>query len=277
MTELLRYVRIAELFRCAGGCFGGIASHFCGRDGGIPRFDLSEKEPSAGILRWESPALPGTPLPQDDGEDGWGTLLFLPSYSGWGDVVFDYGVEVEAARFLQWGWGAVVEQVPGFAVVFPLGLFVAGADSDGVFAGGDLGRDYVPDIFGDAVDGQVVKVGRLVAAVGAVHVEEAGYEVSGLQVAGLEERRFDLDADEARAQIEDYVVLGGVAQRLGQLEASFDGFGHETKLGPLASLFVAADVHAGGFHFVLCANRKGAAGGPRLIFVSISRLAFSRG
>jgi hypothetical protein len=34
----------------------------------------------------------------------------------------------------------------------------------------------------------------------------------------------------------------------------------------LASLFVVADVHTGGFHWVLCiANRKGAAGGPRLI------------
>jgi hypothetical protein len=60
--------------------------------------------------------------------------------------------------------------------------------------------------------------------------------------------------------------LGGVAARLGDLEAEFGGFGHETKLGPLASLFVIADVHAGGFHWVLCiANRKGAAGGPRLI------------
>jgi hypothetical protein len=46
----------------------------------------------------------------------------------------------------------------------------------------------------------------------------------------------------------------------------------------LASLFVVADVHAGSFHWMpLCPNRKGAAGGPRLIFVSISSLAFSRG
>jgi hypothetical protein len=72
---------------------------------------------------------------------------------GGGDVVFDYAVEVEATWFLEGGWGAVVEEVPGFAVVFPLVLFVAGADSDGVFAGGYLGRDDVPDIFGDAVDG----------------------------------------------------------------------------------------------------------------------------
>jgi hypothetical protein len=62
------------------------------------------------------------------------------------------------------------------------------------------------------------------------------------------------------------------------LVAEFGGFGHETKLGPLASLFVVADVHAGSFHWMpLCPNRKGAAGGPRLIFVSISSLAFSRG
>jgi len=102
--------------------------------------------------------------------------------------------------------------------------------------------------------------------VGSVDVEEAGYEVSGLQVARLVEGGFDLDADEASAEVEDDVVLGGVAARLGDLEAEFGGFGHETKLGPLASLFVVADVHAGGFHWVLYApNRKGAARGPRLI------------
>jgi hypothetical protein len=39
---------------------------------------------------------------------------------------------------------------------------------------------------------------------------------------------------------------------LGQLEAEFGGFGHETKLGPLASLFVVADIHAGSFHDVPC-------------------------
>src|SRR5580698_4804030 len=31
-----------------------------------PRFGLGGKEPGAEILRWESPALPETPLPQDD-------------------------------------------------------------------------------------------------------------------------------------------------------------------------------------------------------------------
>jgi hypothetical protein len=86
-------------------------------------------------------------------------------------------------------------------------------------------------------------------------VAQAGYEVAGLQVAGLELGGFDLDADEASAEVEDYVVLGGVAARLGYLEAEFGGFGHETKLGPLASLFVVADVHAGGFHWVpLCSK-----------------------
>jgi len=67
--------------------------------------------------------------------------------------VFDYAVEVEAAWLLEWAWGAVVEEVPGFAVGFPLILFVAGADADGVFAGGCLGRDDVPDVDRNAVDG----------------------------------------------------------------------------------------------------------------------------
>ena len=81
-------------------------------------------------------------------------------------------------------------------------------------------------------------------------VAQVGYEVAGLQVAGLKGCGFDLDADEASAEVEDYVVLGGVAQGFGQLEAEFGGLSHETKLGPLASLFVVADVHAGSFHWV---------------------------
>jgi hypothetical protein len=89
---------------------------------------------------------------------------------------------------------------------------------------------------------------------------------------------FDLDADEACAEINDYIVLGGVSQRLGQLEAEFDGFAHESKLGPLASLLGVADVHAGGFHWVLCVpNRKGAAGGPRLYFYFTYSIAFLTG
>jgi hypothetical protein len=48
---------------------GGIVSHPSAKDGlgwGTPRFGLGEKEPGAEILRWESPALPETPRPQDD-------------------------------------------------------------------------------------------------------------------------------------------------------------------------------------------------------------------
>ena len=50
------------------------------------------------------------------------------------NVVFDNAVEVEAARLLERGRGAIIEKMPGFAVVLPLIEFVAGADSDGVFA-----------------------------------------------------------------------------------------------------------------------------------------------
>jgi len=84
---------------------------------------------------------------------GWGILSFLSSYSGWGDVVFDYSVEVDLASLQEWGWGAVLEKVPGFAVVFPPITFVAGADSGGVIVGRHCGRDDVPDVFGNAVDG----------------------------------------------------------------------------------------------------------------------------
>jgi hypothetical protein len=68
-------------------------------------------------------------LPQDDSRGG-APFCFIVVWVG--DVVFDYSVEVEAAWFLEGGWGAVVKEVPGFAVVLPLILFVAGADCDGV-------------------------------------------------------------------------------------------------------------------------------------------------
>ena len=44
---------------------------------GTPRFGLGGKEPGAEILRWESPALPEAPLPQDD--VNFPTLLFCSS------------------------------------------------------------------------------------------------------------------------------------------------------------------------------------------------------
>jgi len=69
MTELFCYAGMAELFRRAAGRFGSVVSHPFAKNAkewGTPRFGLGGKEPSAEILRWESPALPETPLPQDD-------------------------------------------------------------------------------------------------------------------------------------------------------------------------------------------------------------------
>jgi hypothetical protein len=107
--------------------------------------------------RWLPPTLAqnakmGHPSVDSGGKEQQRVVL-LSSYSGWGDVVFDDAVQVDAVLFLEGGWGAVVEEVPGFAVVLPLVLVVAGTDADGVFFGGYLGWDDVPDIFGNAVDG----------------------------------------------------------------------------------------------------------------------------
>ena len=146
-----------------------------------------------------------------------------------------------------------MEKVPGFSVVLPLVLFVAGEDSDGILVRRHRGRNDIPNIFRNAVDSQVIEIGFLVTAPGpSVGVAQIGYEVSRLQVAGLRGCGFDLDADEVSAQIEDHVVLCAVADRSGHLEAELDGLGHKSKLGPLASLFVVADVHAGSFHWVPC-------------------------
>jgi len=108
-----------------------------------------------------------------------------------------------------------VEEVPGFAVVLVLVEAVAGADSDGVLAGGNLGRDDVPDISGNAVEGEIVEVGWLVAVVGAVGVVKAGDEVAGLQVTRLKVSGLDLDADEVAVGVEDNVVGDTVSYGLG--------------------------------------------------------------
>jgi hypothetical protein len=77
MTGLFCYVGTAAFFPLAEGRFGSVASHPSAEDAlrvGHPRFGLGGKEPGAEILRWESPALPETPLPQDD--VNFPTLLF---------------------------------------------------------------------------------------------------------------------------------------------------------------------------------------------------------
>jgi hypothetical protein len=64
------------------------------------------------------------------------------------------------------------------------------------------------------------------------------------------------------------------------LVTEFGGFGHETKLGPLAALFVVPDIHAGSFHDVprvakyVSLNRKGAAVRPRLVSLFTYSIAF---
>jgi hypothetical protein len=212
----------------------------------------------------------------------------LPSHSGCGNVVFDDAVEVDAAALQQWRRGTVVQQIPGFSIVLPLVLFVARTDADGLFAGGDSPRDDVPDIFRNAINGEVVEVRLLVAVVEAAGVDKASDEVAGLQIAGLEDSGFHLHANKPSPKIDHDVVLGGVAYRLGQLVTEFGSFGHETKLGPLTSLFVVADIHARSFHHVprvakdvllnMCRQiEKARPVGHAFIFDSTFGIAFSRG
>jgi len=174
----------------------------------------------------------------------------LPSHSRRWNIVFDNAIEVDAAALQKWRRGAVVEQMPRFSVVLPLVLFVARADADRLFAPGDSPRDDVPDISRNEVHGEVVEVRLLVALVGAARVDQAGDEVARLQVAGLEDSGFHLHANKPSPKIDHDVVLGGLAYGLGQLVTEFGGFGHETKLGPLAALFVVANIHTGSFHHV---------------------------
>lgn len=135
----------------------------------------------------------------------------MPSHPGRRNVVFDNPVDVDATALQQWRRGTVVQQMPGFSIVLPLVLFVARADANGLLAASNGPRDDVPDIFRNAVDGEVIEVVLLVTVVEPAGVDQAGDEVARLQVAGLETSGFHLHANEAPAQIDHDIVLGGFA------------------------------------------------------------------
>ena len=148
------------------------------------------------------------------------------------------------------------ELAPGFATSFKAHAFCFAMGTETEHGCGYIPpRDDVPDISRNTVDSEVVEVGLPVAVVGAAGMDQAGHEVAGLQVAHLEDSRFHLHSHEASAHIDNCVVLGGVAYGPAYFKAVLGGFGHETKLSPLASLFVVAYIHAGSFHDVSCTHK----------------------
>ena len=105
----------------------------------------------------------------------------------------------------------LVEEAPGFALVFVLVWAIAGADSDGVLGGGNLGRKDVPDLPRNAVDSQVIEVGWLEAMVASVTMKKAGDEVAGFQVTDLKVSGLDLDAGEVAVHVRDDIVWDAIS------------------------------------------------------------------
>jgi hypothetical protein len=82
-------------------------------------------------------------------------------------IIFDDAVEVNPAALAAWAGGAVFEKVPGFAVLLPLVEFVPRADADRMFFAGDRERYDVPHVFRNAVNRQIVEIGRPVKSAGS--------------------------------------------------------------------------------------------------------------
>ena len=125
----------------------------------------------------------------------------------------------------------LAELVPGFAVVAvdPLASVVVFGAEEQAGAGLDQGQgEDEPGVLGNDVGdeeidfvGEIGDGGAHGAAVG-VDVVEAAEDVSG---------RFDLDAPEGLAAVEDEVVTFAVAERFGDGEALGDGFVGEGDFG----------------------------------------------
>jgi hypothetical protein len=171
-----------------------------------------------------------------------------------------------------------VQEVPGFAVLFPAGSFAIdiGIEAE-AFAGrkGFDGQD-VPDVEGDDVGGEDVDVvggvgdfALSVDAVAGLHVVAAGAQDFGA---------LELHAPEAGAGVEDEVVALAVSPGVGDVEAEGFGFEQEGGFGEFSgALGVAVDrrTRGGGgewLHFVGVPfgwKRKRRSYGLRLLFVLI--------
>ena len=132
------------------------------------------------------------------------------------------------------------QQMPGFAVALILVELITGTDSDVSSTESHRGRDYVPGVFCNDVDGEVVEIGLPIILRGAAT------QLDNKIVPPAKDRGFDLNADEATVEI-NRQVIAKVSPGLIELESLFGGFRHEAKFGPLAPLFVVADVHSRSF------------------------------
>lgn len=133
----------------------------------------------------------------------------------------------------------VAQEVPGFSVGGPAAGGVGSIKHDCLpFAEYDLRRDDVPNVFGDYVNGDEIKISGLVGRAGAGTADAASVATFGAEGGG----RFDLHADELTPGFDYDVIAGGVSPGLDELEAMAGGSGHELELGPLAAAFAIRNI-----------------------------------
>ncbi len=118
----------------------------------------------------------------------------------------------------------VAELVPRFLVRAPAAGGVGGVEHDCGLFSADYAfcGDYVPDVFGYYVGGEVIEVSALVGqAAGGVDVAA----VASFGAAGG--GGFDLHAHEVSVDFDDRVVGGGVSPGIEDVEAVFGSCGEE--------------------------------------------------
>jgi hypothetical protein len=105
------------------------------------------------------------------------------------------------------------------------------------FAEYELRRDDVPEVFGNYVNGDEIKISALVRRAGAGTADAAPVATFRAEGGG----RFDLDADELTPGFDYHVIAGGVSPGLDKLEAMSGGAGHELQFSPFSTTFAILD------------------------------------
>jgi hypothetical protein len=154
-------------------------------------------------------------LPLAIGADGAAGFQFFTAADDW-DVF-------PAANF----WIAS-QQAPGFAVLFELGA--GGTLSVGIEPGAfaiaeGIDRDDVPDIFRDDVGDKEIDFG------GGVGDAAGSGGFDSVAMLGVSGGRFDLDAEESVAVVDDGVVAFAVSPREADGESEMSGAGEEGGFG----------------------------------------------
>jgi hypothetical protein len=167
---------------------------------------------------------------------------------------------------------AAPQQVPGFAITFvdvavtALLLFAHGTQHEARTFGfeNDGGGDDVPDIFAHDVGGEEIDFASCVLPCAFLVGPESALVSVRNSVAG----RLDLHAKELSSVLDANVVRGRISPGARDPEVIAHGAGHESQFHPLAALFEISEAlalrHCPAPRF---AKRKGAAHGPRLVFL----------